>query len=125
GGSDQRRFINNFRELTGRMPSEEIPLVLQELFTAFPDEKAIDPCYATNMIQVGLDVQRLSLMTIIGQPKGTSEYIQASSRVGRGARKPGLVITNYNPFKPRDRSHFEGFRGYHENIYKHVEPTSV
>ena len=125
GAKDRRRFINNFRELTGRMPSEEIPFVLQELFAAFPDEKAIDLCYATNMIQVGLDVQRLSVMTIIGQPKGTSEYIQASSRVGRSAEKPGLVITNYNPFKPRDRSHFESFRGYHESIYKHVEPTSV
>jgi hypothetical protein len=125
GGVDERRFINNFRELTGRMPSEDIPFILQELFASFPDGKAIDLCYATNMIQVGLDVQRLSLMTIIGQPKGTSEYIQASSRVGRAEKKPGLVITNFNPFKPRDRSHFESFRGYHESIYKHVEPTSV
>jgi hypothetical protein len=125
GAKDLRRFINNFRELTSRLRSDDIPLVLQELFTAYPEDKAVDLCYATNMIQVGLDVPRLSVMTIVGQPKGTSEYIQASSRVGRGAGKPGLVITNYNPFKPRDRSHFESFRGYHENVYKHVEPTSV
>lgn len=125
GGVDLRRFINNFRELTSRLRSDDIPFVLQDLFTAYPDDRAIDLCYATNMIQVGLDVPRLSLMTIIGQPKGTSEYIQASSRVGRTAGKPGLVITNYNTFKPRDRSHFESFRGYHESIYKHVEPTSV
>jgi Helicase conserved C-terminal domain len=125
GDRDVRRFINNFRELTSRLRSDDVPVVLQELFTARPDNNAIDLCYATNMIQVGLDVPRLSLMTIVGQPKGTSEYIQASSRVGREAGKPGLVITNYNPFKPRDRSHFESFRGYHENVYKHVEPTSV
>jgi hypothetical protein len=125
GGLDLRRFINNFRELTSRLRSDDIPFVLQELFTAYPADRAIDLCYATNMIQVGLDVPRLSIMTIVGQPKGTSEYIQASSRVGRTAGKPGLVITNYNPFKPRDRSHFEGFRGYHESVYKHVEPTSV
>jgi Helicase conserved C-terminal domain len=120
-----RRFINNFDELTGRMRSADIPAVLQKLFTGRPSRETVDLCYATNMIQVGLDVPRLSVMSIVGQPKGASEYIQASSRVGRSAGKPGLVVTNYNPFKPRDRSHFESFRSFHENAYRHVEPTSV
>jgi len=122
---DRRRFINHHVELTSRVPSSEIPEVLERLFTALPDVNTVDVCFATNMIQVGLDVPRLSLMMIIGQPKGASEYIQASSRVGRDIEKPGLVVTNYNPFKPRDRSHFETFRQYHETIYRHVEPTSV
>ncbi|WP_372426154.1 helicase-related protein [Salinarimonas chemoclinalis] len=125
GAPDRRRFINNFDELTSRMRSSEIPATLQKLFRARPSRDAVDLCYATNMIQVGLDVPRLSLMSIVGQPKGASEYIQASSRVGRGRDKPGLVVTNYNPFKPRDRSHFETFRSFHENAYRHVEPTSV
>ncbi|MCJ2032703.1 helicase-related protein [Methylobacterium sp. J-068] len=125
GAPDQRRFINNFDELTSRMRSSDIPGVLQKLFTAKPSKETVDLCYATNMIQVGLDVPRLSIMSIVGQPKGASEYIQASSRVGRGRDKPGLVITNFNPFKPRDRSHFESFRPFHENAYRHVEPTSV
>ncbi len=127
-GVDYRRFLKPSVELTSRVQSSHIPSILNRLFTPYDGlatSDVVDVCFATNMIQVGLDVPRLSLMTVVGQPKTTSEYIQASSRVGRDITRPGLVVTNYNPFKPRDRSHYEHFRSYHQSIYRHVEPTSV
>ena len=77
------------------------------------------------MISVGVDIPRLALMVITGQPKNTSEYIQASSRVGRGNLGSGLVFTLYNQSRSRDRSHFENFKSFHQSLYRYVEPTSV
>lgn len=123
-----RRFINSDLELTGRVPSGEITRNLDRLFESFDGTRSsrpVDICLATNMIQVGLDVFRLGLMAVVGQPKSTAEYIQATSRVGRDVKGPGLVITIFNTGKPRDRSHYEHFRDFHQSIYRHVEPTSV
>ena len=80
---------------------------------------------ATSMLQVGVDVTRLGLMLVVGQPKNTAEYIQASSRVGRDRDKPGLVVTLGNWARPRDLAHFEQFRHYHETFYAQVEALSV
>lgn len=121
----RRSYIKRAEELTSRVSSDQVKDILDSLFVKHHEQsdEAIDVCLATNMIQVGLDVPRLSLMVIAGQPKTTSEYIQASSRVGREG--PGLVFTVLNPGKPRDRSHYEHFRAYHQSFYKYVEPTSV
>ncbi len=76
-----------------------------------------DAVLATSMLQVGVDVTRLGLMLMVGQPKNTAEYIQASSRVGRDPAGPGLVVTLGNWARPRDLAHFEQFRHYHETFY--------
>ncbi len=85
----------------------------------------VDVVLATSMLQVGVDVPRFGLMVITGQPKNTAEYIQASSRVGRDAARPGLVVTLYNWSRPRDLAHYEDFEHYHATFYRQVEALSV
>lgn len=91
----------------------------------FREPSPFDVVLATSMLQVGVDVTRLGLMLMVGQPKSTAEYIQASSRVGRDPERPGLVVTLGNWARPRDLAHFEQFRHYHDTFYAQVEPLSV
>lgn len=128
---DQIRQLLNVEELTSRIRSDYIPRAIQKLEKPFlRNEKGfvndtVEVCLASNIIEVGVDIDRLSLMSIVGQPKTTSQYIQVSSRVGRNPSTPGLVTILYSQSKPRDRSHFERFRMYHQRLYAQVEPTSV
>lgn len=140
-------------ELTARVSSEDISANLDKLSLPFTERwstqgrkklleerdaarkagkplrdwgtKPFDFVLATSMLQVGVDVPRLGLMLVVGQPKNTAEYIQASSRVGRDPSKPGLILSLANWSRPRDMAHFEQFRHYHETFYAQVEALSV
>lgn len=133
--SERRGLANRYRleldELTSRVGAGDLKRKLDQLRrTHIPDPPndrpwPLDVVLATSMISVGVDVQRLGLMCVVGQPKQTAEYIQATSRVGRSGDGPGLVVTIYNWARPRDLSHFERFEHYHATFYRQVEPLSV
>ncbi|MHB1345629.1 MAG: DISARM system helicase DrmA, partial [Thermoleophilia bacterium] len=112
-------------ELTSRVPTDKVAEARRRLEAEFFERDRVDCAIATNMISVGLDISRLGLMVVMGQPKTHAEYIQATSRVGRDDARPGLVVTLFNIHKPRDRSHYERFRHYHETFYRSVEVSSV
>lgn len=127
-GPRDRRNLKIVEELTSRLAQSEIVGMMDRLSEVYsPEGKAIiDACLASNIIEVGVDIDRLSLMGVIGQPKTTAQYIQVTGRVGRRWwERPGLILMIYNPSKSRDRSHYEQFHTYHRRLYERVEPTSA
>ena len=112
-------------ELTSRVHTNLVAEAKRRLAIRFHEKDRVDVAIATNMISVGLDITRLGLMVVLGQPKTCAEYIQATSRVGRDAERPGLVVTLFNIHRPRDRSHYERFEVFHRSFYRTVEATSV
>ena len=120
---DTTAEFNHNVEITSRMSSYKIPEKLNQLEITCDSKECLDTAIATNMIAVGMDVDRLGLMVVTGQPKQNSEYIQATSRIGRAF--PGLVVTLYNAYRPRDLSHYENFTGYHSQLYRFVEGTTA
>ncbi len=120
------RPVREPMELTSRVSTDQVALAKQRLEAEFLGQtETVDVALATNMISVGLDITRLGLMVVQGQPKTAAEYIQATSRVGRDHSRPGLVVAVLNLHKPRDRMHFEHFGQYHRTFYRAVEATSV
>ncbi len=128
-GPADRRNLRIVEELTSRLSQADIVMMMNKLalpYSAAAGATMLDACLASNIIEVGVDIDRLSLMGVVGQPKTTSTYIQVTGRVGRRWRdRPGLILMVYNPSKSRDRSHFEQFHSYHRRLYERVEPTTA
>jgi hypothetical protein len=120
----QKRSTPSIAQLTSLQTAAQNADIFARLSKTREEDGCLDAVLATNMISVGLDVARLALMIINGQPLTTAEYIQASSRVGR-SEAPGVVFANYYREQARSLSHYESFRPYHEAFYRFVEPTSV
>ncbi|PJK16182.1 helicase [Chryseomicrobium excrementi] len=127
-----KRIIFSSLELTSRKQSNEITKTIDELNVTYQSKnnkgysRALNACLASNIIEVGVDIDRLSLMGIVGQPKMTAQYIQVSGRVGRRPdTRPGLIVTIYSNQNSRDKSHYEHFIGYHQRLYAQVETTSL
>jgi len=115
--------VLNKEELTGRIDAAKVPAILQSVEKKRGDEDALDVLLCTNMLSVGVDVDRLNIMIMNGQPKSTSEYIQASGRIGR--TQPGIVVVSYNYMRPRDLSYFENFIQFHSTYHKLVESSTL
>ena len=124
--SSKFRQVWPIKELTGRIAANEVAESLTELARNSWDDNFIRTCLASSIMEVGVDVQRLGLLTIMGQPKSTAQYIQVSGRVGRARDLgPGLVVMLYNSGRARDRSVYEKFMSYHQRLYAQVEPVSA
>lgn len=125
GSFANRKISDAPVELTSRVSTQDVAGYKDRLALSFGNSDRVDVALATNMISVGLDINRLGLMVVLGQPKAAAEYIQSTSRVGRDSKRPGLVVTLLNVHRPRDRSHYEHFTVWHEAFYRAVEATSV
>ena len=123
----KRRYLNKVIELTSRKSQAELVSAMDELDRGWNKKSgAVDACLASNIIEVGVDIDRLAMMAVVGQPKSTAQYIQVTGRVGRRWwERPGLIFAMYSPSKSRDQSHFEQFHSYHRRLYEQVEPTSA
>lgn len=122
------RTLKQTKEISSRLQQGDLSRALDQLNTEYSEKnnKAIDVAVASNIIEVGVDIPRLSLLGVLGQPKSTAQYIQVTGRVGRKwEERPGLVMMLYNSSKARDLSHFEQFYSYHSRLYERVEPTSA
>ncbi|RLE47819.1 MAG: helicase, partial [Candidatus Methanomethylicota archaeon] len=121
GGNRRRIADERTQELSSRISSTDLPAILDSLNKRYPE--AQDALFTTSMFGTGVDIPRIGLMVVHGQPKTTSAYIQSTGRVGRS--KGALVVVFFRATRPRDLNHYEFFCGYHRQLHRYVEPPTV
>ncbi len=111
-------------QLTGHTPFSEVRQTLDRLQTPEPafDER-IHVIAASSMMSHGVDVDRLNVMVMLGLPLATSEFIQATARIGR--RRPGLVFVLHKMALERDASLFRAFQPFVEQGDRFVDAIPV
>ena len=112
-----------FANLSSQTDSSDLPGILSRMEREIIEDGCFDGVLTTSMFGTGVDVSRLSAMIVHGQPKASSQYIQAVGRIGRS--KPGLAVNLFRVSKPRDLNHYEYFTGYHRRLPVAVEPITV
>jgi hypothetical protein len=108
--------------MTSETRTDEVGTALEHL-QAVGSATTTDAVLATNMVSHGVDVDRFNAMLFHGMPRQTSEYIQASSRIGRS--HCGICFVVMHPARERDQSHYEYFAKYHEFLGQLVEPVAI
>ena len=109
-------------ELSSRTNSTDLPSIL-DMLSSHVGENPPDSLFTTSMFGTGIDIPRIGLMVVHGQPKSTSSYIQSTGRVGR--KRGALVVTFLRATRPRDLNHYEFFSGYHSQLHRFIEPITV
>lgn len=116
-----RPLLEEPLELSGRTQSADLPSILEMLQTKYPE--AVDGLFTTSMFGTGVDISRIGVMMVAGQPKTTYSYIQSTGRVGRS--KGGLVPVFFRASRARDLSHYEYFIRNHMQLHRNVESPTV
>ena len=123
-GDSVRVSRDRIAQITSLKSPKENAETFARLARRREEDGCLDVVLATSMVSVGLDVDRLAVMIMNGQPLTTAEYIQASSRVGR-SEVPGIIVANYHRAQASSLFHYENFHSYHESFYRFVEAASV
>lgn len=121
----KRRSVpqEQFENLSSQTDSSKLPGILTRMEMNLRSDECLDGVLTTSMFGTGVDVSRLSLMLMHGQPKAASQYIQALGRIGRS--RAGLGVILFRVSKARDLNHYEYFTGYHRRLAIAVEPITV